>query len=65
MIVYQEQIIQIVAKLAGFTMAEADLLRVAISKKNKQGIKEQQAKFIKGAIELGYDEEVADRVFFL
>ena len=38
-IVYQEQIMQIAVKIAGFTMGEADLLRRAISKKNREVIK--------------------------
>ena len=34
-IIYQEQIMQIAVRIAGFTMGEADLLRRAISKKNR------------------------------
>ena len=38
-IIYQEQIIQIAASLAGFSLGEADLLRRAVSKKTKAGFR--------------------------
>lgn len=64
-IVYQEQIMQIASRLAGFTLAEADLLRRAISKKKKKELVRRREDFIKGAILNGYDETVAKEVFSL
>jgi DNA polymerase III subunit alpha len=64
-IVYQEQIMQIVVKMAGFSLAEADLLRRAISKKNKHELEKSRVDFITGSIQKGYEEDVAKNVFQL
>src|SRR5699024_5830734 len=47
-LVYQEQIMQIVHEFAGLSLGEADILRRAISKKNRQLIEEQKTTFING-----------------
>ena len=52
-ILYQEQVMQSAYDLAGFTLAEADLLRKAMGKKKMDVIAEQRIKFIKGAVERG------------
>src|SRR5699024_1034997 len=62
-LVYQEQIMQIVHKFASFSLGEADLLRRAISKKSRAGIEAQQARFIKGCLQNGYDQNVAEQLF--
>ena len=49
--VYQEQIMQVVQALAGFTLGGADILRRAIGKKKEDVMAEQQEKFIKGCAE--------------
>lgn len=64
-IVYQEQIMQIVRKLAGYSYAEADILRRAMSKKKEDIILKERPKFIKGAIDNGYSEDIANRVYDL
>lgn len=64
-IVYQEQIMQIVRKLAGYSYGEADILRRAMSKKKENIILKERPKFIKGAIDNGYSEEIANRVYDL
>ena len=64
-IVYQEQIIQIASVLAGFTMGQADLLRRAVSKKNRQILEEQRAVFVNGALKQGYEQSVAQDVYEL
>ena len=64
-IVYQEQIMQIVNLVAGYTLGEADILRRAISKKDNQIMKEESAKFIKRAGGCGYDRQVAQNIFEL
>lgn len=50
-IVTQDQVLQIAREFAGFTYAEADILRKAVGKKIKELLDEQRQKFIKGAIE--------------
>lgn len=64
-IIYQEQIMQIAHEFAGFTMAEADILRVAMSKKKKELLESYQKKFIDGAIVLGHDRDVSKNLFDL
>jgi DNA polymerase-3 subunit alpha len=65
MIIYQEQVMQIASKFAGFTMSEADILRGAISKKKKEVLEEQRIKFIEGAERLGNDKKIAEKLFEL
>jgi DNA polymerase-3 subunit alpha len=48
--VYQEQVMQVSRDLSGFTMAEADGLRKAIGKKDKEKMQEQRQRFIDGAV---------------
>lgn len=62
-IVYQEQIMQIATCLSGFTLAEADILRRAISKKDKAELMEKKAAFIEGALRKGYEKRVAEEIF--
>jgi DNA polymerase III subunit alpha len=62
-LVYQEQIMQIANKIAGFSLGEADILRRAVSKKNQQVMEEQKEAFIKGCIENGYETIVANEIF--
>lgn len=64
-ITYQEQIIQIAAKMAGFSLGEADILRRAVSKKQKSVLDQQREHFIKGAKEKGYQEETANNIYEL
>ncbi|MFQ5538187.1 MAG: DNA polymerase III subunit alpha [Gemmatimonadota bacterium] len=58
-IVYQEQVMRIANVLAGFTLAEADVLRKAVGKKNAKLIAEQLEKFVDRAVERGVDRTVA------
>ncbi len=64
-IVYQEQVMQIAGIMAGFSMAEADILRAAMGKKKREVMAEQREKFIVGAINKGYDQQLAGEVFDL
>lgn len=64
-IVYQEQVMGIASELAGFSMAEADVLRKAISKKEHSVWMEQKKKFIQGAMAKGIEEKVAVHVLDL
>jgi len=64
-IVYQEQVIQIASKLANFNLGEADILRWAISKKNKKLMREQEDAFLKGAVENNINEQTAREIYKL
>jgi DNA polymerase III subunit alpha len=62
-ITYQEQVQQIARTMAGYTLAQADLLRRAMGKKIKSEMDAQRAVFIAGAKERGYDEGLINAVF--
>ncbi|SHD75635.1 DNA polymerase III subunit alpha [Schnuerera ultunensis] len=76
-IVYQEQVMQIVRDIGGFTMGGADLLRRAMGKKNMEVMEEERRRFIygdtdeegqviiKGALRNGVDEKTANRIYDL
>lgn len=61
-IVYQEQVMQIAVQLAGFTMAQADILRRAMAKKIVDVMEKQRETFIKGAKQK-VNERVAEKIF--
>lgn len=63
--VYQEQIMQLAQKLAGYTLAEADLMRRAMGKKKREEMAIHEVKFVNGAIERGIKREKAEKIFFL
>jgi len=62
-IVYQEQVIQIANKVGGMSLAEADLLRRAMGKKNLEAMAQQKKKFIEGAVKNNIPEKVAEDIF--
>lgn len=64
-IVYQEQIMQIASVMAGFSLGQADLLRRAISKKNREIMMELKKSFVNGCLENGYSLAVANEVYDL
>lgn len=64
-IVYQEQIMQIASTMAGFSLGEADILRRAVSKKKREVLEEQEAFFVKGCVQNGYDSGVAKEIYQL
>src|SRR3989440_7484464 len=64
-IVYQEQAMQLSQKLAGYSMAEADSLRKAMGKKNREEMARQEQKFILGAVAGGIKREKAQQIFSL
>ncbi|MDD5156333.1 MAG: DNA polymerase III subunit alpha, partial [Candidatus Omnitrophica bacterium] len=61
--VYQEQIIQIVSSLAGFSLSQADLLRRAISKKNPEVLERQRKNFVIGCVKKNISEAIANKIF--
>ena len=56
-IVYQEQVMRIAVKIAGFSMAQADLLRKAMGKKKQDIIDREGETFIKGGVEAGFPDD--------
>ncbi len=61
--VYQEQVMLLSQKLAGFTRSEADVLRKAMGKKIFALLKELKPKFLNGCAERGHDPEIAEKVW--
>jgi len=61
--VYQEQVMQVASKMAGFSLGEADILRRAIGKKQKASIDEERRHFIEGSLQQGYSEQTAEQVY--
>jgi len=61
--VYQEQVMEIARSLAGFTMAEADVLRKAVGKKIAKLLGEQKIKFIEGCVKNGLSTKLATEIF--
>ncbi|RXI98534.1 DNA polymerase III subunit alpha [Anaerobacillus alkaliphilus] len=64
-IIYQEQIMQIASKLAGFSLGEADILRRAVSKKKLETLEEQRNRFVQGCLKRGYDQKISNDVYDL
>ena len=65
-IVYQEQVMQLVQQLAGFSLAQADLMRRAMGKKDTELMEEQRVKFIEGAgSHADIDEKLSSEIFEL
>lgn len=62
-IVYQEQIMLIANRMAGYSIGQADLLRRAIAKMDKKIMANEKNNFISGAINKGYSPQVAQQVF--
>src|SRR5881394_2171110 len=61
-IVYQEQVMLIASALAGYSLAEADVLRKAVGKKIKELIQEELGNFVKRAIERGHDKKTIEEI---
>ena len=61
--IYQEQVMQIAQKMAGYTLGAADLLRRAMGKKKKEEMELQEAIFIEGATKNGIDPAKAKSIF--
>ena len=64
-IVYQEQVMKIATELAGFSLAEADLLRKAMGKKITEIMKSQMQRFVQGAKKKGISQKRAEKIFEL
>jgi len=61
--VYQEQVMQIFQKLAGYTLGRADIVRRAMSKKKTEVLEKEEGSFIEGCVERGIKKETAKIIF--
>jgi len=64
-IVYQEQVMQIANRLAGYSLGEADLLRRAMGKKIASEMAAQRERFVTGANQRGYPPKKIEKIFDL
>jgi DNA polymerase III subunit alpha len=64
-LVYQEQIMQLAQKLAGYTLGEADMMRRAMGKKKREEMAVHEEKFVSGAVANGIKREKAEEIFKL
>jgi DNA polymerase-3 subunit alpha len=64
-IVYQEQVMQIANRLAGYSLGEADLLRRAMGKKIASEMAAQRERFVTGAVQRGYPPKKIEKIFDL
>ncbi|MEE8638704.1 MAG: DNA polymerase III subunit alpha [Candidatus Margulisiibacteriota bacterium] len=64
-ILYQEQVMEIAGKIAGFSMGQADLLRLAMGKKKSKEMHQQREFFIEGAVKRGVSKHKATELFNL
>ncbi|SJZ89053.1 DNA polymerase-3 subunit alpha [Pilibacter termitis] len=62
-LVYQEQVMQALVEMAGFTLGEADIVRRAIGKKKRDVIDTERQNFLTGAMKNGVAENVAEEVY--
>jgi len=62
-IVYQEQVITIAQKLAGYTLGQADMLRRAMGKKKRSILDKEKVPFLDGMLARGYSQMFADALF--
>ncbi len=64
-IVYQDQVLQVVRQVAGYSLGQADVLRRAMGKKDKKIMEEEGPKFVRLAMENGYKRETAEHLWEL
>ena len=64
-ILYQEQVMQIANRLAGFSLGQADILRRAMGKKNRDEMASQRELFLAGCVAHKVPEKKAERIFDL
>ncbi len=63
LMIYQESVMRVAQKFAGYTLAEADNLRKACGKKIRKMIQAERKKFVAGCVAQGYDETLGTALF--
>jgi DNA polymerase-3 subunit alpha len=64
-IVYQEQVMQISNRVAGYSLGDADILRRAMGKKKAEEMAKQRERFVKGALERNFPQKKVEKIFDL
>jgi len=64
-IIFQEQVMRIASELAGFSLAQADILRRAMSKKSTEVMEEQRKYFVEGCLKNQISKKIANKIFSL
>ncbi|MEJ7860040.1 MAG: DNA polymerase III subunit alpha [Pyrinomonadaceae bacterium] len=64
-LVYQEQIMQLAQKIGGYSLGEADMMRRAMGKKNREEMALHERKFVDGAISKNINQKKAEEIFNL
>jgi DNA polymerase III subunit alpha len=64
-LVYQEQVMQVASRMAGYTLGEGDTLRKVMGKKIRAEVDAQRAKFVEGSVANGHSRRDAERIFDL
>ena len=63
LMIYQESVMRVAQKFAGYTLEEADNLRKACGKKIRSLIQAERKKFVAGCVDQGYDEDLGTKLF--
>ena len=63
LMIYQEQLMRVAQRLAGYSLEEADNLRKATGKKIRELIVQERTKFVDGCVAQGHDREFGERIF--
>jgi DNA polymerase-3 subunit alpha len=64
-LVYQEQIVLLLQKLAGYTAGEADMVRKAIGKKNREIMAAEEPRFLEGCAKIGLSQQEGKKIWSL
>lgn len=62
-LVYQEQVTEIAHRLAGFSMSQADILRMAMGKKKKSLMEKGKVAFLEGCLKNGYSKQMVEQLY--
>src|SRR5580700_9972440 len=62
-IVYQEQVMQLSSRIAGYSLGEADILRRAMGKKKQEEMDKQRERFVSGAKAKGFPQKKVEKIF--
>ena len=63
LMIYQESMMRVAQEIAGYSMADADDLRKACGKKNREQIAEHRTKFVEGSVAKGYTADLGKQLF--
>ena len=63
LMIYQESVMRVAQKFAGYSLADADSLRKAMGKKIREAMEKERERFVTGMVENGYDRNLGTEVF--